>query len=88
MLFSNFYPFIIVILQTLIQHIRMNVAKKVNSVKVLRITNIDEEVEGSADTVIFSETFLLHLLEVFCRLWLPALGTCFVIGYWTFGYLK
>ena len=83
MLVSNFYPFVIVICQTLIHHIENNNASRGDKVEIIResrkVTDVQED--GSNSTII------LLILERFCKIILPVMGICFVCSYWTFGYL-
>ena len=89
MLFSNFYPFIIVILQTLIQHLRGKIAKREKEIDTVKMfTNKIEEDDGSTKKEKFYDIWFKQILEWLCKICMPAIGLCFVILYWTLGILN
>ena len=64
MLFSNFYPFIIVILQTLIQHLRVKIAKREKEIDTVKMfTNKIEEDDGSTKKEKFYDIWFMQILE-------------------------
>ena len=87
MLVSNFYPFIIVICHTIIHHIKINSERKENGAICFKknIEAFKENEHGDGETILLNSSKLLLILERFSKIYLPALGICFVAGYWTFG---
>ena len=40
---------------------------------------------GDGEIILLNSSELLVILERFCKIYLPAMGICFVAGYWIFG---
>ena len=86
MMVSNFYPFIIVILQTILQNQREKILKKssessINSIDMSErfwTNQIDD------DDIKFLRSFT-SFLEIVCKVLLPFIGIVFVVGYFIFG---
>ena len=78
MMFSNFYPFVIVILQVLLQNQREKSKKKsAKTVSIYQNNWTDEKVDKDCSVA--------NVLDTFCKVILPLIGSMFVVGYFTYG---
>ena len=85
-MFSNFYPFIIVLLQTILQNQREEIEEKSmkNSVKSASMYDEDWMVKKDENDILLRKKFA-RLLEIVCKVIMPMIGIAFVLGYFVFG---
>ena len=81
MLFSNFYPFLIVICQTIVHHIRTETSQVEDFVSVAGNN------KREANKRHLQPGTILLIIDWFCKIYFPAFAACFAVGYWIFGYL-